>query len=102
MTRRYDALQDFFLGYFHPDWRLDDSSRGAVVKEFRNTADRDTVTRLATDLRELLAEPLGEEDLHEMILNEYSLFYDPWRDEISMREWLEGLLKEVELSSGAE
>jgi hypothetical protein len=47
------------------------------------------------DLTNLLAQPLAEEDLHRLMLDEYSLFYDPWKDEISMREWLEGLLHDV-------
>lgn len=96
MTRRYAALQEFFLGYFHPDWRLDHDSRVAVVQEFKRTAAKDAPTQVAADLTELLAEPLSEEDLHAKVINDYSLFYDPWSDELSMREWLEGLLKEVE------
>jgi hypothetical protein len=100
MTRRYDALQEFFLGYFHPDWRLDDDSRSAVVDRFKRTAAEDAASHVAADLADLLAEPLREEDLHETVLSEYSLFYDPWRDEVTIREWLEGLLKEMEGSGG--
>jgi hypothetical protein len=100
MTRRYDALQEFFLGYFHPDWRLDDNSRGAVVERFKRTAAKDAAGHVAADLADLLAEPLSEEDLHEKVLREYSLFYDPWHDEVTMREWLVGLLKEMEDSGG--
>jgi hypothetical protein len=38
---------------------------------------------------------MSEEQLHDTMLREYSLFYDPWRDGISMREWLGGLLTEM-------
>lgn len=53
-------------------------------------------SEVTEDLRELLAEPLSEAELREKVLGEYSLFYDPWREEITMREWLEGLLKEMQ------
>jgi hypothetical protein len=95
MSRRFTALQDFFLGYFHPDWRLDASSRGDVVKEFLKTAEQEVVRATARDLRDLLDLSMSEEQLHDTMLREYSLFYDPWRDGISMREWLGGLLTEM-------
>lgn len=95
MTRRYTALQEFFLANFHPDWRLDHATRADIVREFARASDRDAPPRVSSDLADLLAEPLSERQLHEKILREYSLFYDPWRDEITMREWLQGLLVEL-------
>jgi hypothetical protein len=100
MSRRLYSLQEFFLGYFHPDWELDSPSRAAVVEEFLRTAEPSQAQSVADDLRELLGRKLTEEQLRSLVLDEYSLFFDPWRHEISMREWLEGLLHEVE--SGAE
>lgn len=102
MKRRYLALQDFFLGYFHPDWQLDAASRGAVVTAFLGAESPARVAAVATDLRELLAEKVEESELHNVLLKEYSLFYDPWTDELTMTEWLEGLLKEVEAASSAD
>jgi hypothetical protein len=64
------------------------------------TAEPSQAQAVADDLRELLGRKLTEEHLRSLVLDEYSLFFDPWRHEISMREWLEGLLLEVE--SGAE
>jgi hypothetical protein len=39
---------------------------------------------------------MSEPQLHDLVIREYSLFYDPWFDEIGMREWLAGLLRELE------
>jgi contact-dependent growth inhibition (CDI) system CdiI-like immunity protein len=90
------SLKDFILAYFHPDWQLDSPSRAAVVEEFLRTAKRSQAQAVAKDLHELLERNLTEEQLHALVIDEYSLFFDPWRHEISMREWLEGLLGEVE------
>jgi contact-dependent growth inhibition (CDI) system CdiI-like immunity protein len=90
------ALKNFFGSYFYPDWQLDVPSRGAVVADFLQTAGPGVPQALAKDLRDLLGRNLTEEQLHTLVLHEYSRFYDPWRHEISMREWLEGLLREVE------
>ena len=30
-VKRFYAVQDFFLSYFHPDWKLDDPSADAVI-----------------------------------------------------------------------
>jgi hypothetical protein len=48
------------------------------------------------DLQALLAENRTDEQLRDVLLRQYHLYYDPWRDEISMREWLSGLFKEIE------
>lgn len=95
MTRRYEYLQEFLLGYFHPDWQMDSNSRSDVVDDFLNTADHALVLGAIQDLQDLLDEPLSEEALHSKVLAQYSLFYDPWQDGNTMREWLEALVQEV-------
>ena len=96
MDRRLYAFQDFLLAWFHQDWQLDASSRKEVVAEFIATSHPAAVRDVAGDLRELLNRQLSEQQLHDEVLTEYSLSYDPWRDEISMKEWLTGLLRELE------
>jgi hypothetical protein len=61
------------------------------------TAEPSQAKAVAEDLHDLLGRNLTEEQLHALVLDEYSLFFDPWRHEISMREWLEGLLREIEV-----
>jgi hypothetical protein len=95
MTRRYFALQDFFLGYFHPDWQLDASDSSEVVEAFLASADPEQVKKVLIDLRELLSESRNETELHDAVLNDYSVFYDPWKENVTMRDWLEGLSKDL-------
>lgn len=95
MSRRYEAIQEFFLGYFYPDWRLDVQTSAEVIEAFLNTSDPGLVGRVIKDLEELLGEALSEEQLHAKILREYSLYYDPRRDDLTMRAWLEEMLPQV-------
>jgi hypothetical protein len=99
MKRRYDALQEFFLAYFHPDWQLDADSGSEVVEDFVRTSDPKFVDRVKVDLRELVVEPISDAEMHDTIIREYSLFYDPTRDNLTMRAWLESLLRELQTLS---
>ncbi len=98
MKRRYTALQEFIWAYFHEDWRLDANSRGDVVANFLRFENAPRVTAVLDDLRELLAEPATEGELHDALIHEYRLSYDPWDDKITTREWLEGLQREMQNS----
>ena len=100
MTVRYDALQDFFLTRFHEDWQEDSASRSQVVAEFVSSEDATLVEAVISDARGLLAEELPEEELHDLVIQEYSLSFDPWRHEITMGEWMRGLLRELLEASG--
>lgn len=91
---RYLNLQSLFLDYFHPDWALD-ASRADVAREYVRTTQRAVVATTLRELNSLLSEASSEQELHERVLRDYSLFYDPWRDEIGMREWLSGLAGEI-------
>ena len=95
MTRRLLRLQEFFLGYFHPDWRLDAATTSEVVEEFLATADGDLINDVAVDLDELLEEDAPEDELHSRMLREYSLSYDPWSEGLTMRAWLVGLRSQL-------
>ena len=93
-TPHYSALDDFIGSYFHQDWRLDHTSRAEVASLLVRT--RPELARSVTqDLQALLAENRTDEQLRDILLAQYHLYYDPWGDEISMREWLSGLFKEI-------
>lgn len=96
MTARYFAVQDFFLCYFHPDWELDADSRLEVVMEYLGVASPIVIDNVITELRELVEEPIADDEFHEMIDRDYSLYYDPMRENVTMRAWLRGLLAEFE------
>ncbi len=96
MKKRYYALQDLFIAYFHEDWRLDSSSRGEVIHNFVSYENPERVQAVIGDLRELLTERVSEVKLHETIMSDYSLVYDPWKDGMKMRDWLQEMLQELE------
>lgn len=102
MAIRYGDLHNFFLTRFHEDWQLDAGSRAEVVCDFVSTENPALVEAVVSDLRSLLAEKIPEVDLHESIVAEYGLSFDPWKHEISMGEWLRGLLRELLTAVGQE
>jgi hypothetical protein len=96
MTPRYFAVQEFFLNYFHQDWQLDADSRLEVVTDFLETANPILIENAISELRQLVQEPMSDDDFHEMIDRDYWLSYDPSRENVTMRAWLKGLLQELE------
>ncbi len=96
MTARYFAVQDFFLCYFHPDWELDADSRAEVANQFIRGSKPVQIENVITELRQLVEEPMSEDNFHEMIDRDYWLSYDPSQDNVTMRAWLSGLLAELE------
>ena len=88
------ALETFILAYFHQDWRLDNASRAEVANNLVRTQS-EMAHSVTQDLQALLAEERTDEQLRDLLLWQYHLSYDPWRDEISMHEWLSGLLTEI-------
>ena len=102
MTIRYGELRTFFLNRFHEDWQKDAASRAEAVDDFVNTENPALVEAVIRDLRNLLAEEIPEEELHEVILWEYGPSFDPWKHEVSTEEWLRGLLRELLAAVGQE
>ena len=96
MNRRLYELQDLFLAYYHGDWGSDIDWPDGVAREVVRTSGPDEIRPVVADLRELLDRPMTDGELHELILVEYDLNYDPWRDGIPMRTWLQGLLDQLE------
>jgi hypothetical protein len=96
VKRRYFAVQELFLSYFHPDWQLDAESRLDVAMDFLDTADPILIHQVIEELRELVQEPMADDEFHQTIDEDYSLYYDPSRENVTMRAWLTGLLRELE------
>ena len=68
MTIRYGELRMFFLTRFHQDWQKEAASRAEAVDDFVTTENPALVEAVISDLRNLLAEEIPEEELHEAIL----------------------------------
>jgi hypothetical protein len=82
VTVRYGVLRTFFLTRFHEDWHLDAGSRADVVDDFVSTENPVFVERVVNDLRSLLADEVPEDELHQSMLREYGLSFDPWKHEM--------------------
>jgi hypothetical protein len=52
----HSQLLGFLLGYFHPDWALDDTSGSEVVSRFLGTATPAEADSLVRDLDEVIAD----------------------------------------------
>lgn len=100
MMRRYFAVQGMFVLYFHEDWRLDAGSRLEVATDFLATANPILIDDVISELRELVREPMPDDEFHKMIDRDYSLSYDPSHENVTMRAWLTGLLEELEAGRG--
>jgi hypothetical protein len=96
VKRRYFAVQELFLSYFHPDWQLDADSRLEVATDFLDTADPILIDQVIEELKELVQEPMSDDEFHQTVDEDYSLYYDPSHENVTMRAWLTGLLAELE------
>jgi hypothetical protein len=93
---------ELFHSYFHPDWQLDADSRLEVATDFLDTADPMLIDQVIEELRELVQEPVADEEFHQTIDEDYSLYYDPSHENVTMRAWLTGLLGELEAGRNAQ
>jgi hypothetical protein len=83
-----DPLEQFFAGYFHQDWDLDDSSWEDVVRRFK--ADVAGEAGIVAELirKELLSLDRSDQELSELIWNNYGCYYRPQGGGTTMKEWL--------------
>jgi len=100
VRRRYFAVQELFLCYFHPDWQLDAESRLDVVTHFLKAADPILIDQVIDELRELIQESVSDAELQQSIDDDYSLYFDPSQENVTMRAWLAGLLQELDRGRG--
>ena len=87
-VKRFYALQDLFLSYFHPDWMLDDSTTDLVLERFKADAPSE-VPEVVDELDQLLAIPVTDQVLQAHVMGRYSLNYNPEHDGMTMRQWLQ-------------
>jgi CdiI immunity protein len=86
-VKRFYALQDFFLGYLHPDWILDDPTTDSVLKRFAKERP-EAIPEVLDEISELSALDVPDETLRAHLFERYDLRYDPSGDGLTMRQWL--------------
>mgnify|MGYP000049995977 FL=1 len=79
------AMEQFFGGYFHPDWDLHAADWPQIVDSFVVDEKPEHLRSLAHDIDEFRRDR-AESQLHEAMLK-MGGYYDP-RPEMTYREWL--------------
>ncbi len=71
------------------DWRGQEPTFEAVVRHFVAINPPEFVNRAIAEMRCLLAQPLGERLLAEIVKHDFCVAYDPLGKGLSYRQWLE-------------
>jgi hypothetical protein len=93
---KFPDLYQFFGGYFYQGWTAGYKWEGtsanfaAVVRHFKAVNPPQTVARVRTQLQELLALELSEENLNEALIALGNNFYPP-AENLDNRRWLESI-----------
>jgi hypothetical protein len=94
-------LSQFFSGYFHQDWAIDDANVDEVVHRFCCCESGSAIQALTEDLKALLGADLADDALAALILSDFGCDYDPMDEAIPIRLWLEKLYGQVRGSGRA-
>lgn len=86
-VKRFCAVQDLFLSYFHADWRLDDSSPDDVLRHFASH-DPKAAQQVVAEIDEIIDLDAPEDTVRTHMLARYDLHYDPSVDGLTMRQSL--------------
>jgi hypothetical protein len=90
---RYEHLSKFFVGYFNKFWTTVNtfdgppSDRGVIAQAAKECAPK-RLREVRAQLRAILAEPLDEAALGDILRDEFGNAYDPSPEGLSKREWL--------------
>jgi hypothetical protein len=90
----YPRFADFYSGYFHPDWRLDDSSADEVVGQYKRTQPGEAIDTLKEELAQASKENPSEDALR-AALGPFTT-YDPADDGLSVHEWIDHLVRQLD------
>jgi hypothetical protein len=89
MNGRNEILFQFFAGYFHQDWNLDDPSWQAVVSRFVRDDGKEGARHVREEVNKLLTQVESDVQLAQ-VLNDLGCYY--WAGSpAETRVWLENL-----------
>lgn len=88
MTKKdYELLDNFLGNWFHEDWDLEAGSWQQLVEKFKVIARDERVKQVHLDLKDFLKEKKNDDELHEIVFEDFGCCYDP-RPQQTPREWL--------------
>lgn len=86
---KYEALVQFFGGYFHQDWDLDHPTGEDVLRGFLAESTKSRVQLVQRELAGLMSRDMNEDDLGRMLFTELHCYYDPRPNGLSFRAFLQ-------------
>lgn len=99
MTRDdFPHLTHFLSAYFHQDWTVESPDATAVIHAYLRGEPTASVKATAQEVEQLLNASLDEVHLRTFLLDELGCYYDPRSESLSTKEWLRGVLTELESS----
>ncbi|MFC3533219.1 contact-dependent growth inhibition system immunity protein [Vogesella facilis] len=75
-----ELLKEFFAGYFHQDYLLDDPTWEAVVLRYRADSGDVAARAIADEIQALVATSPSEKALESFLFNELGCYYTPRPD----------------------
>lgn len=81
------------------DWRGQKPTFEAVVRHFKAVSPPAFVGRAIAETRCLLAQPLSERLLSEIVQRDFCVAYDPHVEGLTYRQWLEAVVAVLEEST---
>ncbi|MDF0553645.1 contact-dependent growth inhibition system immunity protein [Kamptonema sp. UHCC 0994] len=88
---QFPNLDQFFGGYFHQDWDLEDTDAEAVLNRFLLEAKSSTVEQVCQEIDKLLAIKFDEKELSNILIYDLGCCYNPEFQKMSNRKWLDWL-----------
>ena len=99
--QKYYNLYQFLGGYFHQDWQYDYDWKGEqpdtekVVRHYKSIAGKNTLEKVASEMKSLLSENLSETELRNVLIELNSAHRAPATHK-TYRKWLERILEILE------
>lgn len=78
------------------DWRGQEPAFETVVRHFKAVSPPGFVCRAVAEIRCLLAQPLSERLLSEIVQRDFCVAYDPRAKGMTYRQWLEAVIAVLE------
>jgi hypothetical protein len=96
-------LHQFFAGYFHEDWALDDSEPRDVIARFASTTRNqpERLARLADSIDDYLSKT-PREQLEQALLTELGCYYLPSSTGSSASSWLRDVATQLRAFDAAQ
>jgi hypothetical protein len=97
--KKFYELGQFLGGFFHQDWAVVFNWKGqepnfeAIVRSYVATDTAQSVNKVKEELKQLLALHLTDNQLENLVSDEFGVAYSPTRRGTTFRQWLEQILE---------